>query len=175
MGPRRCRTRKARLANADAHILSYNYQTGRGDDAFLMDIPPDGKLKMNVVVSPSAHDSDEKYHEYAKTNTYFVHAEYTSKSTGKTVYLQADGKFGPDRPPSTVNNYTPQAQVDKMLSFAVKDKENGEYATVSPEVTIDLNDVKGDLWVGGFAKFSAGVGGYVDGRKTRVHIPPDYR
>lgn len=158
--------------NADAHVMSYNYKTNRGDDLYLMDLPPDGQLKLNIVASPSAHDGDAKYHEYAKTNVYFVHAQYTSKSTGKTVYLQKDGQFRPERPPSTVRNGTPGAE--KMMSFEVEDKKDGEYASVSPDVTIDLNDVAGDLWVGGFAKFSAGVGGYVDGRKNMIHLPPDY-
>ncbi len=137
-----------------------------------MDTPPDGQLKLNVVVSPSSHDGADKYHEYAKTNVYFAHAQYTSKSTGKTVYLQKDGQFSPERPPSTVRNGTPGA--DKMMSFEVQDKTNGEYATISPEITIDLNDVAGDLWVGGFAKFSAGVGGYTEGRRNNIHLPPDY-
>lgn len=132
-------------SNAHLHVLSFSYHSHDGKEAWVQDPPADGKLKLNMALSPSSHVGSDRaskqatYEKYALSNTYNVRVRYPDGTSDSLKF--------------SVNGKTP------------------EYSSVSPEFEIDLNKWKGQsVVIEGWADGSS-VGGYIEARKTTLHIP----
>ncbi len=133
----------ASTENADLWVLRYAYQSHKPMEAWLANKPSDGKLKLNVITTPSWHVGSDNAamtataKKFALANTY--HAEV----------IYADGTR--ESKTFKVNGNTP------------------EWSSVSPTFEIDLNKHPGDIRVRVWAQGSAGVGGYIEARETIIH------
>ena len=134
--------------NAALWITQFAFETHRSAEAWLDERPPDGQLQLKVVTTPSGHvglnDAAKAANRelFARTNRYVAEVIHRDPNGRETRLLRQD--------------------------FAVS--QAPEFATESPTLTVDLNQLKGDLVVRGWAAGSAGVGGYRAGRETIIHL-----
>jgi hypothetical protein len=140
---------KASSKNATLWVVGYGYETHRAMDGFLTDVPKDKKVTFNVICSPSSHagsteaEMEANFEKFARENEYIA----------EVYHEAADGTVTPI----------------KTEQFKVK--KGPEYATMSPDITVDLSKFKGGkLVVEGSAIGSAGVEGYVEARRTVIHL-----
>jgi hypothetical protein len=143
--------------NATLHTLTYCYGTRKSMEAWLTKTPADGKLKMNLFITPSTHagsnaeDKRKNYENFCKTNVYNLEVIYPD---GTRTQLKFDVK---GNSPPVHDSRNPA--------------ETGETATVSPEFEIDLQKWAGkDVRIRGWADGSAGVEGYIEHRETILHL-----
>ena len=144
--------------NATLHSLTYCYGTHKPMEAWLTKVPEDGKLSVNVIITPSTHagssaaDKKKNFENFSKTNNYNVEVVYPD-GTMTRLKFDVEGtsppKFGNSNPAS-----------------------KGVTATASPDIQIDLNKWagKGDIRIRGWADGSAGVAGYIEHRETILHV-----
>ncbi len=141
--------------NADLAVLSYSYGSHEPMQAWMQSKPKDDQLTINIAVSPSCHagnDKDEKSKNYAlfgKTNVYNVEVRYADGTVERKKFdVHGNDVNAGDKP-----NYNSPV-----------------YATLSPDVTIDLKKAAGKpVEITGWADGSAGVHGYIERRKTILH------
>jgi YD repeat-containing protein len=143
--------------NATLHTLTYCYGTHKSMEAWLTKTPPDGKLKMNMVLTPSTHaggsaeDKKKNYENFCKTNVYNLELIFPDGSR-QQVKFDVKGNS-----PPVHGNSNPAT--------------TGETATASPEFEIDLAKWAGkDIRIRGWADGSAGVEGYIEHRETILHL-----
>ncbi len=139
----------AACANATLWTIGYGYGTHRPMDAFLTDLPKDKKVTFNVICSPSSHaggtdtEMEKNFEEFARTNEYVAEIYHEAADGSRTL----------------------------LDSKTFKVKNPPEYASMSPDMTVDLSKLKGGkLIVEGSAIGSAGVEGYVEARRTVIHL-----
>ena len=142
--------------NANLEVLRHNYTAHRGMDMWVSKAPADGKLKMNMTITPSWHaggDNQQKCIDFAKefavTNIYNLKITYPD-GTSETKRFDVEGNENPKR------GYRASKE---------------HFATISPDFEIDMNKWKGktvkiEAWAAG----SAGAGGYVEARQTNLHL-----
>ena len=142
--------------NANLHVLRHNYTSHRGMDAWVISRPKDGKLKLNLTITPSWHaggDDDKRCielgKEFAKTNIYNLKITYPDGTT-ETKRFDVEGNENPKRGYRAAKEH---------------------YATISPDFEIDMDKWKGQtVKIEGWADGSAGVGGYIEARQTNLHL-----
>jgi hypothetical protein len=143
--------------NATLHTLTYCYGTHKAMEAWVTGVPEDGKLKMNMILTPSTHagstpeDKKKNYEAFSKTNVYNLELIFPD---GTRTKMKFDVK----------GNHPP-------VHGTGKPAETGETATASPEFEIDLKKWAGkDVRIRGWADGSAGVEGYIEHRETILHL-----
>ncbi len=144
--------------NATLHTLTYCYGTHKPMEAWLTKVPDDGKLSINVLITPSTHagstgaEKMKNFENFSKTNNYNVEVVYPD---GTTTRLKFDVE-GNSPPKFSSGNPA----------------KKGVTATASPDIEIDLNKWagKGDVRIRGWADGSAGVAGYIEHRETILHL-----
>jgi hypothetical protein len=143
--------------NATLHTLTYCYGTHKAMEAWVTKTPPDGKLKMNMVLTPSTHaggtpeQKKKNYDDFCKTNVYNLELIFPD---GTRQHVKFDVK---GNSPPVHGNGNPAT--------------TGETATASPEFEIDLAKWAGkDVRIRGWADGSAGVEGYIEHRETILHL-----
>jgi hypothetical protein len=143
---------------ATLHRLTFCYGTDKPMEAWLTKVPDNGKLSINVIITPSTHagssaaDKKKNFDLFSKTNNYNVEVVYPD---GTTTRLKFDVEG--NSPPVFGNS---------------KPASKGITASASPDIEIDLNKWagKGDIRIRGWADGSAGVGGYIEHRETVLHL-----
>ncbi len=136
--------------NATLWTIGFGYGTHKAREAYLTDVPADGKVSFTVICSPSGHVGNaadgasyrRNLDNFARTNRYV--AEIWHRAPDGSMRRLQSNRFGVNNPP--------------------------EYATASPELTVDVSQLKGALVMRGWAEGSAGIGGYVEARETVVHL-----
>ena len=144
-------------ANVDFQLLQHSYGTGKPMYGFLEKMPKDGKLKLQLTITPSGHNGEANARKWSKENTYNARVGYMNG--GRFVELaktQFDGN-GKETTQRTVQT----------------GKEN--WAPTSPDLEVDLKQFKKDhpgkeLVLEGWPNFSAGVGGYSEARRTIIDV-----
>lgn len=159
--------------NASLYQLGFSYHAARRREAWVMDPPKDGKLQMQVVVTPSWHanawDSPEPKNApkddapQAEWDAYDKAWDKFEKSCEANAT-----KFALTNTYHFTVTY-PDGSIDKQ-TFKVSGKEP-EWASPSPAIEIDLNKHKGDIIIRGWAEGSAGADGYASARVTVLHNP----
>ncbi len=142
--------------NADLAVLRFSYGSGKPMEAWVTS-PPKGKdLVVNVAIAPSCHagntpgEKAKNYELFGKTNVYNVEVAYPDGTVQRMKFdVRANDVNPGDKP-----NY-----------------EHPVYATLSPDIAIDLEKAKGkSVTIRGWADGSAGVGGYRERRETIIHL-----
>lgn len=144
--------------NATLHTLTYCYGTHKPMEAWLTKVPENGKLTVNVLITPSTHagsnasEMKKNFELFSKTNNYNVEIVYPDGSTTRMKF-DVEGNS-----PPVHGNSNPA--------------KKGVTATPSPDIEIDLNKWagKGDIRIRGWADGSAGVAGYIEHRETVLHL-----
>ncbi|MBM4280767.1 MAG: hypothetical protein FJ137_08405 [Deltaproteobacteria bacterium] len=143
--------------NATLHTLTYCYGTHKPMEAWLTKVPEDGKLKMNMLLTPSTHagstpeDKRKNFDLFGRTNVYNLEVIYPD-DTRDRMKFDVQGNSPP-------------------VHDAKNPAERGETATASPEFTIDLKKWAGkDVRIRGWADGSAGAEGYIEHRETILHL-----
>jgi hypothetical protein len=143
--------------NATLHTLTYCYGTHKPMEAWLTKVPEDGKLKMNMIITPSTHagsSAEEKrknFDLFGSTNHYNLEVIYPD-GTRDRVKFDVKGNSPP-------------------VHGAKNPADRPETASVSPDFTIDLKKWAGkDVRIRGWADGSAGVEGYIEHRETILHL-----
>ncbi len=141
--------------NGAIATLRYVYGTHKSMEAWVTERPPNGKLKLNMIISPSIHAGSDRasklknFEKFSKTNIYNLEVVFPD-GTSEKMRFDVDGNKDPAR------GYEAQ---------------NAQHATLSPDFEIDLDKYKGqDVKIRGWADGSAGVGGYQERRETILHL-----
>jgi len=134
-----------RIANADVDQYAFSYKTGKPKVAVVNKPPKDGsmKLDMTMVVNVSGHDQGRDP----------TSAERYAKSNTYSVRVTY-----PDGKSETIRN------------IPRNDPSQAEYATAI-DLTVDLQ--KGKTIIEAWPDGSAGVGGYVEGRRYEMFFQED--
>jgi hypothetical protein len=158
--------------NASLYLLNYSYHASKPREAWIVDRPADGKLKLQVVVTPSWHvngwDAPQPKNPpkddapKAEWDAYDAAWDKFEKSCEKNAT-----KFALENAYRVTVTYA-DGSVDSH-SFKVNGKEP-EWATASPMIDVDLNK-KGPIVIRGWAEGSAGADGYASARVTTLHNP----
>lgn len=146
--------------------------TPKPKEAWIVDAPKDGKLQLQVVITPSWHANSwdsRKPQDPADDAPQAVWDAYEKAFEKYDKSCEASAtKFALTNTYNVSVTY-PDGSVDKK-SFSVNGKEP-EWASASPVVEIDLKKHKGDIVVRGWADGSAGADGYASARVTILHNP----
>jgi hypothetical protein len=158
--------------NASLYQVGFSYHAARPKEAWIMDAPKDGKLQLQVVITPSWHANAWDSPKPADPKDDAPQAVWDAYEKAYEKY-DASCEASATRFALT-NTYNvsvtyPDGSVDKK-SFSVNGKEP-EWASASPVVEIDLKKHKGDIVVRGWADGSAGADGYASARVTILHNP----
>lgn len=127
-------------ANAKIDAYSFNYHTGSPKQANLVKPPKDGVLELTVIMNVSGHD---KADPGAKDR----YAE-TNRYCIRVTY--------------------PDGSSQEMRGIDRLNKNGREYATAQ-DICIDVKK-PGTYAIEGWPEGSAGVGGYVEGRRYLLHV-----
>ena len=143
--------------NADLHTLRYSFGSREGMQAWLASPPKGDTLVLNVAIAPSCHagntpgEKAKNYELFGKTNVYNI--EVRTKQGDLLQSLRFD------------------VRANDVAAGERPSYEHPVYATLSPDITIDTKKLKGqDVVITGWADGSAGVAGYVERRKTTLHL-----
>jgi hypothetical protein len=163
--------------NADLHMVGFSYHSGDRREAWLGNKPADGKLRLQVVLTPSWHKSDVPeptappdppedapqavWDKYEKDFAAYEKAFDRYAASGKEWAT----KFAKTNTYHVTVTY-PGGKVDRV-DFKVNGK-TPEWSSASPEIAIDLKQ-KGDIVIRGWAEGSAGADGYASARVTVLH------
>lgn len=156
--------------NASLYQAGFSYHSGRRKEAWVLDAPKDGKLQMQVVVTPSWHVSDVSEPRAPKDDA--PKAEWDAYDAQWNKFEQSSEKHATDFAMTNSYNVTvtyPDGSVDAK-KFKVNGKDP-EFSSASPEIEIDLKKHKGDIIIRGWADGSAGADGYAAARVTVLHNP----
>lgn len=142
--------------NAALFVVRYPHCSGKPMEAWLDGMPPDGKLRLNLAITPSWHfgateaEMDKNAKHYARSNVYEVEVAFPD---GKLQRLVFD-----------VNGKSTTAQTCQS--------EQEVLATSSPTFDIDLGHYRGqDVAIRGWPRGSCGVTGFREARETILHVP----
>jgi len=156
--------------NASLYIAGFSYHAAKSREAWVMDPPKDGKLVLQVALTPSWHVS--QYSEPRAPKDDAPQAEWDVYDAAWNKYEKScednATKFGLTNKYNVEIHY-PDGKIDRK-SFAVNGKEP-EFSTASPEIEIDLKANKGNITIKGWADGSAGADGYRSARVTVLHNP----
>jgi len=144
-------------ANVDFQLLEYTYGTGEPMRAYIEDMPKNGLLKLQLSITPSGHNGIESAVRWAQTNTYQARVGYLENGRFQeldSTHFDSDG------------NETQQRQVQVA---------EPNYAPTSPDLEVDLHQFRKDhpgkeLVLEGWPYDSAGVGGYIEARRTIIDV-----
>lgn len=141
--------------NAAIATLRYSYGSHKPMEAWVSERPPNGKLVLNMLISPSIHAGSDReskrknYEKFGKENIYNMEVVYPDGTTDR-VRFDVNGNEDPKR---GYENSTFRA------------------ATLGPDLEIDVDKWKGqDIKIRGWADGSAGVAGYQERRETILHL-----
>jgi hypothetical protein len=158
----------AAAKNATLWVAGFSYGTHQPMAGALSDLPADKKVTFNLICTPSSHYGSDETAEEQKNPTpkpgskraNFESNARTNEYWAKVLYL----------PPGQTNVY--QAQELASVKFKVKEPNVPEYASMSPDMTVDLSQLKGGkLIIEGACTMSAGVTGYEETRRTEIALP----
>ncbi|MCC6807261.1 MAG: hypothetical protein IT381_07545 [Deltaproteobacteria bacterium] len=159
----------AAAKNATLWVAGFSYGTHHAMAGALSDLPADKKVTFNVICTPSSHyGSDETDKELenpvpkaGSKRANFESNARTNEYIARVLYLE----------PGQTNVWS--AKELASVKFKVKDPAVPEYASMSPDLTVDLSQLKsgGKLIVEGWCTASAGVGGYEETRRTEIAVP----
>jgi hypothetical protein len=155
--------------NASLYIVGFSYHAARAREAWVQNPPKDGKLALQVVLTPSWHVSDVPEPKTPKDDA--PQAEWDAYDAAWDKYEKSCENYATKF--ALTNRYNVEVRyadgtVDRQ-SFAVKG-EKPEFASASPVVNVDLAR-KGPIEVRGWADGSAGADGYRSARVTVIHNP----
>lgn len=143
--------------NVDLHVLQFAYGSHEGMQAWLATPPKDNKIVLNVAIAPSCHagstpgEKSKNYELFGKTNVYNVEVRTTEGELLQKMKFDVQAR---DVNPGDKPNY-----------------EHPVYATLSPDIELDYQALKGrNVVITGWADGSAGVGGYKERRHTTLHL-----
>lgn len=156
--------------NASLYMASFSYHASKAREAWLVEPPKDGKLILQVALTPSWHVSqcseptapkdDAPKEQWDAYDTQWN--SYEKSCTDNATKFGLTNKYN-------VEIHYPDGKIDRH-SFAVNGKDP-EFSTASPEIEIDLKANKGDITIKGWADGSAGAEGYRSARVTVLHNP----
>ncbi len=134
--------------NATLETVAFKYETGKPMRAFIEGGSDTvDRLDINVAVAVSGHDGLDKATEWAKSNQYIVRVSYPD-GTSEDVQFDTRG-----------------------VKDSSKTYSTPKYGTVSPTISIDVQKYRGqDVTIESWPVGSAGVWGYVEGRRTILHL-----
>ena len=142
--------------NASLAVLRFGYGTGKPMEAWLQEAPRGKSLVLNVAIAPSCHAGDtpgeksKNYELFGRTNVYNVEVAY---------------------PDGTVERMKFDVRANDVVAGDKPAYEHPVYATLSPDITIDLDRARGkNVVIRGWADGSAGVAGYRERRETILHL-----
>ncbi len=158
--------------NASMYQAGFSYHSGRRKEAWLTEQPKDGKLQLQVVVTPSWHVSDYAEPRLEAPKDDAPQKEWDAYQAAWTPFEKSCEKHATDFALTNSYNVTvtyPDGTVDAK-KFKVGG-EKPEFSSASPEIEIDLKKHKGDIIIRGWADGSAGADGYAAARVTVLHNP----
>lgn len=156
------------VKNATLWVAGFSYGTHHPMAGALSDLPADKKVTFNVVCTPSSH--------YGSDETEAEAANPTPKPGSKRANFESNARTNAYwarvavMAPGETNVYN--AKELAKVTFKVKDPNIPEYASMSPDMTIDLSSIpKGStLIIEGACTMSAGVAGYEETRRTEIKL-----
>lgn len=149
--------------NATIWTVSFPYGTHQPMQGFLTDLPADKKVTFNVICTPSSHYGREESDAELRKRT-------PAPGTMRANY-ESNARTNPYR--ARILYQAPNGKETELTSvdFKVKDPTKPEYATMSPEMTIDLSKMKGGkIILEGWCTLSLGVLGYEETRRTELAL-----
>lgn len=153
--------------NASFFQAEFSYHAAQARQIVLTDKPKDGKLQMQVVITPSWHAS--QYSEPKAPKDEAPEAEWNAYEAAYEKYdkscTENATKFALTNSYNVTVTY-PDGSVDQK-SFKVNGKEP-EWASTSPVIEVDLSRGKGDIVVRGWADGSAGADAYMSARVSVI-------
>lgn len=157
--------------NASFFQAEYSYHAAKPRQLVLTDKPKDGKLQMEVVITPSWHASS--YSEPRAPRDDAPQAEWDAYDAAYARYEKSCEENATKFALTNAYNVTvtyPDGSVDRK-EFKVNGKDP-EWASVSPQIEVDLNrGGKGDIVVRGWANGSAGADAYMSARVSVIKNP----
>lgn len=129
--------------NADLHVLRYSYTTHKPMEVWISNPPADGKLKLQLVMTPSWHDGSTAQQQQER-------GEYYARNNEYSVSVKLPGGR-------------------REVTSGIKITKAPEYATASGVLEIDLS-TKGDIVVEGWPSATF-PGGYIEARQFIIHNP----
>lgn len=158
--------------NASMYQAGFSYHSGRRKEAWLTEQPKDGKLQLQVVLTPSWHVSDFPEPRLEAPKDDAPKAEWDKYEAAWAPYEKSCEKHATEFAKTNSYNVTvtyPDGSVDSKKFKVNGDKP--EFSSASPEIEIDLKKHKGDIVIRGWADGSAGADGYAAARVTVLHNP----
>ena len=157
----------ASAQNATLWVAGFSYGTHQAMQAALSDLPADKKVVFNVICTPSSHyGSDENEIQLANPVPTPGSKRANFESNARTNEYIARVLYTPDP-----NGSAYSAKELASVKFKVKDPSKPEYASMSPDLPVDLSQLKGGkLIIEGWCTASAGVGGYEETRRTEIKL-----
>jgi hypothetical protein len=153
--------------NASFFQAEFSYHAAQPRQIVLTDKPKDGKLQMQVVITPSWHAS--RYSEPKAPKDDAPQAEWDAYEAAYEKYdsscTENATKFALTNSYHVTVTYA-DGTVDQK-SFKVNGKDP-EWSSASPEIEVDLNRAKGDIVVRGWADGSAGADAYMAARVSVI-------
>jgi hypothetical protein len=144
--------------NADLFVLRYAYSSHKSMEAWVQNPPKDGKLSLNVVITPSWHagsndaEKQKNGEKFGRENIYNVEVRTKSGELVTSMKFDVEG-----------NERKPGERFTAARSHT---------ASMSPDILIDMKKYAGnDLVIRAWADGSAGVAGYQEARETVLHLP----
>lgn len=148
---------------ADKIPTFHGYQTGKVMDTTVPLPPSGGSLDLAIILTVSAHNGKDKVENWALNNTYNVDVSFVPQGSSASRSIYSSYNFGPG-PGSTGSSYE---------AVMTKFKYNGQVKmlplAVVKKVSIDHPEA-GVYTVSGGPVSSAGYGGYLEGRVTRITV-----
>ncbi len=154
--------------NASLYMVGFSYHAAKAREAWVMDPPKDGKLVMQVALTPSWHVSAFPKPQDPKEDA--PQAEWDAYDAAWNKYEKSAEENATKFAMTNVYNVEityPNGKVDTK-KFAVNG-QTPELSTLSPEIEIDLKANKGNITIKGWADYSAGPDGYRSARVTILH------
>jgi hypothetical protein len=133
--------------NADLWLVRHAYGTRRPQEVWISNPPADGILRFNVIMTPSWHVGSDSATRAANANKYAKENVYVVE-----VLLRA-----PDGTETSI----------QAVEFGAG-RRKPEYASMSPELQIDLKQLKGEIVIRAAPK-GVRVRGYQEARETIIH------
>ena len=158
--------------NASMYQVDFSYHSGRRKEAWLTEQPKDGKLQLQVVVTPSWHVSNVPEPKLPAPTDDSPQAEWDAYDKAWETYNKSCEEHATQFALTNSYNVTvtyPDGSVDAK-TFKVNGKDP-EFSSASPEIEIDLKKHKGDIIIRGWADGSAGADAYAAARVTVLHNP----
>jgi len=153
--------------NATLWVAGFGYGTHHAMQAAISDLPADKKVIFNVICTPSSHYGSDETDAQASSKVPTPGSKRANfESNARTNEYIARVLYTPDP-----NGSAYSAKEIASVKFKVKDPSKPEYASMSPDLAVDLTEFKGGkLIIEGWCTASAGVGGYEETRRTEIKL-----